>query len=411
MFSKRSWLFWLLIAALLWLAASRYAEIKQLAGTLAQGQWQWVFVAALLTVVYYTVRAALYQAAFYTVEVRSRVRELLPLVFAALSMSVAVPSGGVSSAVLFVDDANRRGESPARTAAGTVLFLVADLVGFTLVLVTGLVYLFIQHDLQLYQVIGVVLLLAILLGLMGVLLLGLWLPDHLLGALSGLQRGANGLAARLKRSAFLSDTWAKTTAAEFSEAAAAIAAHPDRLGRALLISAGAQLVQLACLFVLFIAFRQPVGLGTLVAGYAIGVLFWIISIAPQGIGVVEGVMTLVFTSLGIPGVKAALVTLAFRGLVFWLPFGIGLITLRRVKSFHQETPRPADPRSVLVAMALAGLAGLAGLYTEATQLIPRFLPSVAEFLSHLGVQHGGYLAAALSGFTVLILAGDLVRRK
>jgi len=38
-----------------------------------------------------------------------------------------------------------------------------------------------------------------------------------------------------------------------------------------------------------------------------------------GIGVVEGIMTLVFTSLGIPAAVAATVTLAFRGLTFWLP--------------------------------------------------------------------------------------------
>ena len=69
----------------------------------------------------------------------------------------------------------------------------------------------------------------------------------------------------------------------------------------------------------------------LVAGYAMGVLFWIISITPQGIGVVEGMMTLTFASLGVPIESATVISLAFRGLTFWLPLGIGFILLRRLK--------------------------------------------------------------------------------
>jgi uncharacterized membrane protein YbhN (UPF0104 family) len=135
MLLKRYGLLWLLIALFLWLVASRYSEIQQLATTLASGRWQWIIVAIMLTVILYVVRAALYQAVFYTVEVKSRIRDLLPLVFSSIFMNVAVPSGGVSSAALFIDDANHRGQSPARTAAGTVLFLVDDLIAFSVVLV------------------------------------------------------------------------------------------------------------------------------------------------------------------------------------------------------------------------------------------------------------------------------------
>jgi hypothetical protein len=177
------------------------------------------------------------------------------------------------------------------------------------------------------------------------------------------------------------------------------------------ISFGSQLVQLSVLLALFRAFNQQVGTGALIAGYAIGVLFWIVSITPQGIGVVEGVMTLVFTSLGISPVKSALITLSFRGLVFWLPFAIGFLSLRRLKTFRAGSSQPANRQSVLFAMLLASMAGIVALYSEATQAIPRFLPSVAEFLSRAGVQHGGYLAAIFSGVTIFLLATDLIRQK
>jgi len=70
-----------------------------------------------------------------------------------------------------------------------------------------------------------------------------------------------------------------------------------------------------------------------VAGYAMGILFWNVSPVPQGIGVVEGVMVLVYTSLGINGFVAASIVLAFRGLNFWLPMLLGFILLRQVKIF------------------------------------------------------------------------------
>ena len=71
----------------------------------------------------------------------------------------------------------------------------------------------------------------------------------------------------------------------------------------------------------------------LVAGYAMGILFWNVSPVPQGIGVVEGVMVLVYTSLGINGFVAASIVLAFRGLNFWLPMLLGFILLKQVKIF------------------------------------------------------------------------------
>jgi len=70
------------------------------------------------------------------------------------------------------------------------------------------------------------------------------------------------------------------------------------------------------LYILFLAFNQPVGFGVLVAGYAIYIPFWIVSPTPQGIGIVEGMLALTFTSLGIPGVASATISLAICGSTF-----------------------------------------------------------------------------------------------
>ncbi len=330
---KRRWLLWLLVIAFVWIVVSRLTEIRKLVETLAQGQLAWVLAAIWLQVIYYVTYTALYRFAFHTVEVESRLSELLPVVFASIFVNVAAPTGGASGAALFVDNAARRGQSATRTAAGIVLMWAANFSAFTLVLAVGMVYLFWYHDLALYQIVGAAILLLMLGGLTGVLVLGLWQPDYLHQALAWLQRIVNRLAGRLKRPAPLAEDWAEKNAAEFTGAAMAIAAYPRRLGCTLAVALAAHLVNLASLYTLFLAFHQPVEFGVLVAGYAMGILFWIVSLAPQGIGVVEGVMALVYTSLKVPAEKATVVALAFRGLTFWLPLAIGFLLLRRVRSF------------------------------------------------------------------------------
>ena len=169
-------------------------------------------------------------------------------------------------------------------------------------------------------------LLVIIGGLTAFLLLGLWRPQWLHRLLTWVQKLANRMARLFKRPDFLDEAWVERNTAEFTEAAMAIAAQPDapNTGPSRLPLL-AHLVDLTSLFFLFLAFQQNVHFGVLVAGYAMGILFWIVSITPQGIGVVEGMMTLVFTSLGVPIEHATVIALAFRGLTFWLPLGIGFI--------------------------------------------------------------------------------------
>jgi len=99
-------------------------------------------------------------------------------------VNVVAPAGGLAGAALFVDVSSRRGQSPVRTAAGTLLQLVADFGAFTIILVIGLIYLFIQHDLKIYEIIGAFVLLAIIIGSCCLLTLGLW-RVNLLGRLLG----------------------------------------------------------------------------------------------------------------------------------------------------------------------------------------------------------------------------------
>lgn len=333
---KRRWIYWLLFAAFIWLVASRFNEFTIFSQTLAHGRLLWVAVAVALQVLQYAVSSASYRTAFTTVGVESRMRDLFPLLFGAICINVIAPTGGASGAALFVDNAARRGQSPTKAAAGILLQLVVSMIAFMLVLIAGLVYLATRQGLQAYHVAAAAILVISILVESGVLFLALRHPDLLRRAFDWAQRAVNAVMMRVRHVSLLSDEWVEERVTEFGEAAAAIAANP----RGLLYTLGALLfahvVNIAGLYTLFLAFSQSISIGSLVAGYAVGILFLIVSVTPQGIGVVEGVMPLVFNSLGVPHGISTVTVLAFRGLSFWLPLVVGFLLLRWTGVFRAQ---------------------------------------------------------------------------
>jgi len=402
-------IFQLLLLGALWFTVAHLADAQRLLTVFRQGRWAWTAAAVGIQGLYFLLFTAVYRSAFDTVGVASSLRQLLPIVFASVAVNVTTPAAGFGGAALFVDDAARRGQPPGRAAAGLLLALIADLAAFMLLLVAGLAVLFTHRDLRLYEVFTAAALFGLVATLSLVLLVGLWRPQwvrRLLGWAQGIQRW---FARRLFRGRGSPGDWAERTAAEFGEAAAAVVAHPRRLARTVGVAMAAHLTDLAGLYLLVLAFHGPVGPGVLVAGYAMGILFWNISITPQGIGVVEGVMTLVFASLGVPIERAAVITLAFRGLTFWLPMAAGFVILRRVPSFAAEVETQTTLWGVRIAAALAAVTGIVNVISGIIPSLPTRM-GAAEHLP-LVVRHGARAAAVLAGFALLTLAVSLWRRK
>lgn len=406
----RYWFFWLLIAAFIWFVGRNLNQVERLAQTLSQGEWQWLAFAALLQVAYYLAYTGLYQSAFSTVEVESHLLGLLPVVLGSLFVNVVTPTGGTAGVALFVDDASRRGYSAARATAGTLLALVADFSAFTVILIIGLVYLYLYHDLQIYEIVGAVVLLLLSTGLVVVLLLSLWSPDLLHGLLDHVQKWVAKVLGWFRRPSPLAEDWGEKTTCDFVAAGTAIRSHPERLGRTLGVALAAQLIDLTSVYILFRAFRWPVGFGVLVAGFAVGILFWIVSITPQGIGVVEGEMALVYSSLGVPVAVATAVTLAFRGLTFWLPLAVGVSMLRRTKTFRINLPSLANLWGVRVVALLTALMGLVNVLSAVTPSLAARVQFLERY-SPLEVRRGSHLTAALAGFALMLLAASLWRHK
>ncbi|MGE5251150.1 MAG: flippase-like domain-containing protein, partial [Bacteroidota bacterium] len=407
---KTRWILLILTVLFLWALVSRFTQLEQLKNTLQHGQWTWILAALVSQVLYFAVFTASYQAAFATLDIQTRTRDLIPVTLGALFVNLVVPAGIAGGTALFAQDLRRRGQPATRTATGILLQLAADFAAFTFILIPGLIYLFIEHDLKTYEIIAALLLLLLTTGLSGVLLLGIWSPSRVHRIFELLYRTANWLSYRARHAPILAEDWAQKNAAEFEQAALAAAGHRPRLIRTVGAALLAHLIDIATLYILFLAFNQPISPGVLVAGYAMGVLFLVVSITPQGIGIVEGVMALTFTSLGITGAVATTVVLAFRGLTFWIPMLLGFFAVQRMGMFSPPQRALTEAWGVRFAAILVGLMGIINVLSAVTPSLAERL-IILERYSPLEIQRGGHLTAALAGFGLLMLAGSLLRRK
>jgi uncharacterized protein (TIRG00374 family) len=327
----RRWLLPVVAVALAWLAFRHRAELADVAGTLAHGRAMWVACAVALQLLYYLAYAGLYRAAFRTVGVEMPRRHALHVLLGALALNAVLPGSG---AALFVDDAGRRGQSRSRAAAGLLLTTAADFGGLAVLLIASATTVASRGPTPQRFLFAAALVFAVVLGATMVFAIGIARPHWIRAVL-----GAVGAAiARLTRAAERNPSdWPERATSGFTAASVAIRRQPFRVAGLIGRSLTVHLLDVATLAALFLAFDRLVPPALLVAGYALGLLAWIFSPVPQGIGVVEATFAVVFASFGVPAPNATAIALAFRGLTFWIPLAIGALLLRRLGSLGSRT--------------------------------------------------------------------------
>jgi len=326
----RRWLWLLVLVGVVLVVISRFTNLQHLGDALGRAHWWWLLLATALHAGFFLLHGNLYRLGFEAVGVSSTVGGLLPVFFASTYLNAVAPSGGTAGAAVFVADAQKRGESPARAAVGTVVVLIADLATLLPFLAGGLLFLAKRGRLAYYDLLGASLYLVFVSGLV----LALTLARHRVGALAAMLGRIERLVARaagwFRRPSPLGPAWAERVARDLSAAALAVFGSTGTVVKLLLAGTALHLVNLLGLYALFPAFEQPLNLGVGLAGFALGIVFYVIAIVPQGLAAVEGIMGLVFTSLSMPAAPALGIILAFRGMNFWLPLIIGLFFVRRL---------------------------------------------------------------------------------
>ncbi|HUJ16301.1 MAG TPA: lysylphosphatidylglycerol synthase transmembrane domain-containing protein [Thermoanaerobaculia bacterium] len=316
--------------------ASHFTDFGHFVTVLKRGDWKWITIGLVVHIVYFFTYAYLYKKAFAVVDVESRTLPLVALVFASIFVNAVIPSGGAGGAALFIDDARQRGQSGGRAAIGVVLVLLADLFTMIPIVVWGFAFLAKHHKLAGYDFLSAGCYVGYL-ALLTVMLVLAHRRQHLLERFLGwIRKVVNNLGAKFHKANVVSERWPKKTSDEFSKASGMIVERPWQVVALAVIATVAHLINIVGLWALIHAFGIAIPVSGLIAAFGMGIVFFIVSPVPQGVAVVEAVMTLVFTSLGISKQKAITITMIFRGVNFWLPLVVGIWFVWRLRHFGES---------------------------------------------------------------------------
>ncbi len=322
----------LLLIGFVVVVTRQFTDFASLASIASTARWQWLVVALGLHVLYYLAYPLLYRAGFLIVGVDVPIGSLLANFFASDFVNAVAPLGGAGSAAIFIDNAVSHGQSGARTAAGILLVLILDLVTSLPFIGYGVVYLAQKGDLAPYDVVITVfftIFIGLLIAVLALSYANVSLTRRVFGWLGA---AGNRVAHLLRRRRLVRDGWASENAAQFSLASEAVAASPVKLLLATHIGLLLHVVNILGLWALFVAFDQAISPGVVVAGFGLSTVYAVVSVL-KGVGVVEYIVSLVFASGGVAEPRAIAITLAFRGLTYWMPLLIGLVFVSRAPTF------------------------------------------------------------------------------
>jgi glycosyltransferase 2 family protein len=323
-----------LVAVVLLLAIafgfSSLGEMGKTAAVLRSGDWRFLVGALALEAGWLFIIGATYTSLYKIVGISDSTRRLWKLGSAANFSNVIAPTGGISAAAVLISDARRYNNSIARATVVYALFVFFDYTGLLCVLTVGLGILASRNSLHFAEITASIILLMAAMGLAAILYLAM-LSEILLGkVLSVCARGINKALRPIIHRNYLMEARAFSFASELAEGIADLKQNPRELLSPLGLALANKSILMAILWMVAMAFQTPLPAEVLVAGFSMGYLFVIVSPTPSGIGIMEGAMALSLRSLGLALETAAIITLSFRGITFWVPLLVGAINFRNL---------------------------------------------------------------------------------
>lgn len=307
---------------------AKLSELQSIAETLQRGIWWFIGLALIIEVLWVFSCGASFRAIYRAMGIEEQLGTLSLMVLSANFLNAVAPSAGVSGVAIFMSEARRRNYSTARAAVATVLFLMFDYFGLISILLVGLIILIRRNDLSLVVVIASALLVGLAMLFAFLLNLGMQSAVGFGNALATIARFINRIVRPFIHREYLSEKRAHEFAHDAAEGLIKMRSQPSSMIQPLLLALTNKASLILILTLTFLAFKIPISIGTVIACFSIGSLFVIISPTPAGIGVVEGALTLALTSMYISIEDAAVITLSYRGITFWLPLLSGIIAMR-----------------------------------------------------------------------------------
>jgi len=404
----RKTIFWLIGIIAFIVVLTRYSDLIALLDTIQQGAVIPLVLAVVFQVGRYLFQSATVASSFTAVEEKADWRHMVPLVLSGIFINTLAPSGGTAGAVLLVDDGIKRDISPGKSTTAALLGQMANYTGFIVIMFIGFTILGITGKLDPGTfVCGMVMVMAVS-AFAGAMFMCYNNEELLTRWCLRLQGWIERQCARFHRRA--PKPWAERIVGQVAEASTAIAHNPRGLLPVLAFAILGSALEMLCFIFVGLAFGVT-EINVLVGGYVVTNIFTVVSPSPNGVGVAEVAATLILTAYGTSVSTATAVALVFRGFVFWIPFAIGALLLRRTGFFAEKKDATQEDKAKSTGY-LAGLFvcvfGLANVFFAILPSVPKDIELLSEWFN-VGSAFSPTVAVAL-GLTLVLMTRGMVRR-
>lgn len=305
-----------------------FGEIETILGTLEKGNVWFVLTALAIQCGWFFLAGLTFQSLYKLLGLSGTIRDFSTMFAAANFVNTVAPSAGMGGMAVFIGNAKRKGQSPGKVTVASMLYLFLDYCAFLVVLMLGLIVLFRRNDLHPTEIAASFVMVAIATAIGALLYLGSKSAELLGNALAWMARLINRIVRPFIHREYLSEIRAHEFANEMATDLKSLPGQLRSLLKPMAFAFMNKALLMGVLVASFLAFQVPFSAGTIIGGFAISYLFLIVSPTPSGIGIVEGIMPLALSSLRVPWSQAVIITLAYRGITFWFPLGVGAIAFR-----------------------------------------------------------------------------------
>jgi uncharacterized protein (TIRG00374 family) len=316
--------------------AISFSELETIVRTIRRAHLTFFILGIIVQLAWFIVMGRMYQSIYRLLGMQESVLTLSRIATAANFINVVAPTAGVGGIALFAAEARKRGNPAGKVTLAAALFLLLDQAAFLCVLAVGLIVLVRRNNLDAGEISASMFLFMIAIGYGSFLYLGYRSEQKLGDMLAWLVRIVNRAARFFKKERYLSEVRAREYAHEISDGFSGLNERPSSLVRPVMWGILNKILLMGVLFCSFLSFEVMVSIETLIAGFSLGYLFFVISPTPSGIGIVEGLMPVALASLNVDWSEAVVITLTYRTITFWVPFGLGAWAFRSLHTRAEE---------------------------------------------------------------------------
>jgi uncharacterized protein (TIRG00374 family) len=303
------------------IVALDWSEIRRVIG---QASWLLLLPSLLFTATSYTCLSYSLAVVFQTFGIRLGIKDLMEIGFVSNVVTYLMNVGGVTGIPLQFVLMKRRGLVTEDILAPSLFQLYFNGLMLVALLPIGLFNILVSHPLSRSGSLSIGIAAGILTLLLIFASIIVFVAPVRSAILHGLGRAAHFITRRNIDSGLNNFDIAMT------RGIALMRQRPIILAILLLLAIGDWASTVTALWFCFYALGNPVGIGTLLTGFSLGITAGFISMIPGGLGVQEGSMTGIYALLGVPVRTAVLAAILFRIIYYFIPFLASLGFYRRL---------------------------------------------------------------------------------